>query len=243
MMNAQEAAAKVAKLLRLAQSDNPHEAALAAARAQEIMDRYKLTGAALDLEGKPAEDNERAQVFQAPLFDGGSQVATWIARLAVHVARANQCQVFMRSGTLQLVGRPSDAETVRYLFAYLRNEVDRLAARDARGNGRTWANNFRIGCVETIAEALQAQRKATVAAVQAEAATPSALVLVSQSLARLERHDRETEAVMKGLGLRRGSARRSSYDHGAREAGRAAGREVSVSTRGGLRAGYRQLAG
>lgn len=52
-----EALAKAAKLLRLAQSSNPHEASLAAAKAQDIMDRFKLSGADIQLDGsKPAEN-------------------------------------------------------------------------------------------------------------------------------------------------------------------------------------------
>lgn len=40
---------KVQKLLRLAQSSNPHEAANAAACAQELIDRHHLSDAMLEI--------------------------------------------------------------------------------------------------------------------------------------------------------------------------------------------------
>lgn len=47
-MNYNEALDKVRKLLRLSESSNPHEAALAASRAQEIMERFKIERLSMD---------------------------------------------------------------------------------------------------------------------------------------------------------------------------------------------------
>ncbi len=33
---------------------------------------------------------------------------------------ANGCRIYISGGDIALVGRPSDAETVRYLYAYLK---------------------------------------------------------------------------------------------------------------------------
>lgn len=242
-MDMNTAVSKAARLLRLAQSDNPHEAALAAAKAQEIIERYKLTGMDLNLESTREENNEPVREFQAPLDEGGAVVATWKMRLAMAIARVNQCQVYSQGGAIKIVGRASDAEAVRYLYAFVVREVDRLTLRDAKGNGRTWANNFRIGCVETVARALNDQRDATVNAVkkEAEVSGGSAIVLVQNSLARIEKRTEETEAWVKSNLKLRSRSVRFSQDAGAREAGRKAGREISLGAKHGLGAGVRSI--
>lgn len=227
------------KLLRLAKSDNANEAALAAARAQEILDRYKLSADALTLDGQP-EPEEPIRGFQAPL-DGepDRRLPTWMGRLAAVVARANQCFVYYDDGQLKIVGGGSDADAVRYLYAFLKAETERLAARDAKGNGRTWANNYRLGCIQTIQERLREQRKATIAEVKQET---SAIVRIDQALARLESRTKAVEAyATKAFGLVSRGVARAGYDNGAREAGRRAAREIQLGGGRGLRAGHREL--
>lgn len=248
-MTHEEAVSKAAKLLRLATSDNPNEAALAAAKAQEIIDRFKLNADALNGEPKADEPDEPIRNFENPL-DGNpyGKASTWRLRLASALARANQCRVWTRGGAAMLVGRPSDAEAVRYLFAYLANEVDGLAKRDAAGNGKAWANNFRLGAVEAIQAKLVEQKKSTQESVKAEASARgggSAIVLVERAIQKIDAKDAATETwVKENLQLRPRGATRTSYDSGAREAGRKAGREIRLgSARGGLTSGARALGG
>jgi len=67
-MTYDEAIQKAAKLLRLANSSNPHEAALAAARAQEIMDRYQIDHASITIaDNGHARPDEPIQDFKADL--------------------------------------------------------------------------------------------------------------------------------------------------------------------------------
>lgn len=243
-MTMEEAVSKAAKLMKLAQSDNPNEAALAAARAQDIIDRYKLSGVDLSLDPeRRREDEEPVRTLEAPLDDVGTvQVPLWRGRLAVVLARANQCHVFAEGGVIKLIGRATDAEAVRYLFAYLAGEVDRLTKRDGYGNGRAWANNFRVGCVDTIDEKLKAQHAATVDAVKAE--NPNAIVLVQNSLARLEKRAGDVERYVAQayprLTKKRTSAR---LVVSAREAGRKSAQEIGIGGGKGLGAGHKQLGG
>jgi hypothetical protein len=168
-MNHTEALEKAKKLLRLAQSDNPNEAALAASRAQEIIDRFKIEKFALEFEdNKPAAPDEPIKNFAGDPLDDSGRAETWKIRLAMELAKQNQCKIYS-SGGLCIIGRPSDATAVRYLFAWLTREIDRLAREHCAGYGRNYWNNFRIGAADTVARRLAEQAEATRTAVRREA--------------------------------------------------------------------------
>jgi len=246
MATREDALRRAAALLRLANSNNPHEAALAAQRAQEILDRYDLDRAALEMEGAmPAEPDEDIVDFGsrgAPLDMGAgkSQRERWSSALALIVADANCCKVYLSGTALNLVGRPGDVNKARYLYGYLYGEVTRLVERDGKGCGRTWRNNYRLGIIDTLRTALREASKraanAWVADVDAHPTVPRerALVLVQHALARREeRMAAVTEFSKRNLKLRPGRAATTRYDLLARNAGRAAGKEISL---GGARA-------
>jgi hypothetical protein len=251
-MTRDEALRKVASLLKLANSNNANEAALAAQRAQEIMAKFKLDAALLDA-GPSAEPDEPIVDFArkgAPLHESARK-SGWRVRLAFFVAKANGCVIYLSTGrgqsAIQIVGRPSDADTVRYLFAYLANETDRLAEREARGCGRTWANNFRLGVVDTIGTKLGEAQKAVNEAARSEATNannPNALVRVNTAIERVAAKQSAVQQWMD-TNMKMGKARASSaqYDGSARAAGQAAGREISVGGRsaGALAGGARML--
>jgi hypothetical protein len=243
-MTHEEAVSKAIRLLKLAQSDNPHEAASAAAKAQEIIDRYKLTGIGegSEIPGASAPEEE-IRDFENPLESTSGNLARWRVALASTLARANQSQIYLlrvyNGSRIQIVGRPSDAETIRYLYQYLVNEIERLTKVHAKGNGKTWANNFRLGIVEEIGSRLREQREATVEQIKIE--SPSAIVRVDQSLARLEAQSAQVKEWMKeNLKLRQTYAR-SSFDSSAREAGRRAGQSIQLGGGKGLTSGARAL--
>lgn len=84
-MTHQEAVAKVVKLLRLATSSNPNEAALAASRAQEIMDRFKIEGITASFDTQ-TQSKEPIMDFKADLLDASSsKIDTWRSWLAVAI--------------------------------------------------------------------------------------------------------------------------------------------------------------
>lgn len=253
-MTRDEALRKVASLLKLANSSNANEAALAAQRAQEIMAKFALDSAMLDVDGGVnREPDEPIMDFGrkgAPLHES-SRKSGWRVRLASVVAKANGCRVYLSTGlqsAIQIVGRPSDADTVRYLFAYLANETDRLAERDGRGCGRTWANNFRLGVVDTIAAKLVEAQRAVNEAARSEAANannPHALVRVNTAIERVAAKSSAVEVWMK-TNMKLGTAKASSarYDGAARAAGQAAGHEINVGGRSaGALAGRARMLG
>ena len=239
--------AKVQKLLRLATSSNANEAALAAAKAQELIDKHQLAQVLLDLDGaEPTKglDDEPIVDFHkagAPL-DSQKQLHRWRGYLAGVVARSNACKIYYSGGDIALIGRPSDAETVRYLYGWLSRETERLTSELGQGMGRTWRNNFRLGVVDTIARKIHEQRaqfeRETRAAAKAENST--ALVRVNQALVKIEERRASVEAWTKAnIKLYSSGGSSATYNPSARQSGRDAGESIAV---GGARKGLTSAA-
>lgn len=238
-MTREQAVQVCAKLLRLAaRGGTVGEAAAAAAKAEEILTRFELTADLVaGLERGP--DEAAASFGDAPegWLDDAARLVRWRYELSVRVSRLHGCFVFQgrrgRGTSLEIVGRPSEVEAVRYLFAWLAGEVEQLTARHGRGMGTVWRNNFARGAVDEIGRRLREQRDATAAEVRAEqASNPHALMIVARSLERITEHAVEAREVgYRVHKLRQTSSRGSRFDGNAREAGRAAGRSVNLSAR------------
>lgn len=235
-MEYSEALDKAAKLLRLSKSSNPNEAALALSKAQEIMERFKIDAASLELD-KPqgASPDEPIKDFATDPLD--NKTGTWRGRLAVILANQNQCKAYQPSGRLCLVGRPSDVQTVRYFYSWLTNEIDKLTAKECAGNGRTYINNFRLGVVETVSMKLKAQREETYKTMRQETEVNGngmALMRLNMSIARIEQRAGEVEKWTKdNMKLRARSSGRVRFDSGAREHGRQAGQSIRIQPSSG----------
>lgn len=240
-MNYNEAIDKAVKLLRLATSSNPYEAALAASRAQEIIDRFNIEAAALSLDGKPNNEAEPIKNFAAdPLEEKHS---TWRWRFLATLVKMNGCKAYLESKHYRIIGRPSDVQTVRYFFAWLCREIDRICNAECKGNGRVFINNWRIGCAETIAMRLKTQQKATRQAMVLEIeAGALPMEFKKQALVRLEQAvcavDKKLDDVEKwakmNMKLRKHSGGSGGQVHdSAREMGRQAGYKVRMQQAAG----------
>ncbi len=231
-----EAVAKVSKLLRLATSSNPNEAALAASRAQEIMDRFKLEGITADFDSGQ-NTQEPIDDFKADLMDAeSSQLDTWRCRLASAVAACNECKIYLSGRPVRgfsIVGRARDAVIVRLLYGWLKSQVNEMAARECAGTGRTHWNNWRIGCVETVSQRLADQRKKTATTLMEEARVSGGnlgLVRMERSLAVRDSQLEQVDTWMQDhLKLTAGKRRYYRSDPSAREAGRLAGHRINMS--------------
>lgn len=252
---------KVKKLLRLAKSDNANEAALAAAKAQELIDRHKLHAALLELDKKPgslAEALEGIEDFgdgDDTLTPDEKNVATWKWRLAYNVAKHNAVELYVmnyrkvtadspypqeRKGIFA-IGRPSDVAAVRYLFAYCVREVEKLVAARGPGHGRVWYNNYRLGVVDTIAKKLIAQREEFAKSVRRESGGGAALVKVNDALALLDERAHETRAwVKKNLKMRKTYGGGHIGNDSARAAGQKDGAKIDLRAGKSLGAGRRK---
>lgn len=241
---------KIKKLLRLAQSDNPNEAALAAAKAQELMDRHQIQAAMLDEKGaeEPDEDIVHFSDRDDALDDLGGRRAVWKGSLASTISEHNACVAYYSGSRIVMVGRPTDVAAVRYLYVYAVKAIEDLVKKQGAGHGRTWYNNYRQGCVKAISEKLWAQRQATYKEVRSEAKASgggAALVKVENAITRFDEKKLETKRwTKKHLNLRSGGRSYSRHDHDAFSRGKRDGASINMGGGPALGSGTRgQLKG
>lgn len=218
---------RIRRLLALSESSNVHEAAAAAAKAQELMSKHQIDQAELAEQAGEVDEpllEEDLQVF-------GRNMVAWEALLGGAVAEANGCDAYnqvwrdetgrqVRAMT-RIVGPASAVQSVRYLLAYLTREVGRLcqAERDAGRGEAAWLNSFRLGASHEIGRRV----KAAADAARARAAGHGC------ALARIDRNaDRVAEAMAaKTLGKSRKASISNSV---AFMGGIAAGRTVGIES-------------
>lgn len=221
---------KVRALLELAKSDNVHEAALAATRAQNLMLKYQLSAACLEDGPAPVERT----AVQAD--SGKKRACMWQAMLATVLGKHLHVQVVYVIGTdrIDAIGRGPDVAAMA-LYHWVRGQLERAAsvawatcnrALQRLDGGRVrFTDTFMRGARETIDERMRAQRRAIVAH---ESDPGTALV-------RLDAYgDQAAAAIQKwrddaDLRTRTTSRRVPSAGAGAYEAGRSAGQGVGLS--------------
>jgi hypothetical protein len=201
---------RVQKLLRLAESSNVHEAATAAARAQELMTRHRIDAAWVHADAAAIEDHR-----DRPLVTS-VRLPRWRVMLAAAVAETNGCRVYVRRGAssshVVIVGTRDDAASVVTLDAHLCGELERLTRRLGHGRGRRWCTGFRLGAVATLARRLHEARSRAFSRARDEAraarddTSSQALVRLDGALSRLEAREQAVEKFMRDqLRLARGS--------------------------------------
>lgn len=241
--------------LRLANSSNQHEAALAASRAQEIIDRYKLDISDLDYDTQSTKDDaEPVQDFgyEDPLdhVKYGWYRETWCIRLASVISRSNQCRIVYRrqpdkSRKIRIFGRPSDVSTVRYLYGFFRAQVEALAKTNCAGHSSAYFGQFCTGVIDTLTVKLTASREELFKSKRDEYANnPMALVKVNGAIAKMDKKAADVEAFMdQAVGkMRPGRGGFTRTYTGGREQGQEAGKSLRMTgAKASLGAGRREI--
>jgi hypothetical protein len=183
-----EAMLKVKLLFALAdRAGTPGESAAAAGRAQAIMDQWELTR-----EETEAGDAD-AMVSTLDMRDGwidteGKQ-SLWKHRLIGELARLNGCAAFIgyrgKGRSYEVSGRRAAVDTVRSLYGWIAREIHRMS-RKMRGCGLRYANSFRFGMVEKVAERMVLARHLEVERAREAAHNPAALVRIGAALERMQ---------------------------------------------------------
>ncbi len=215
------ALARVRKLLALATSPNPHEAALAAARAQALIERHRLE-AWLEAEQREHDDPDPIVDARDEPLEVGRRLRTWKVVLASALAEVNGCLAYTatrgRDEAIVLVGRGRDRAAVAELWGWLVRRIEWLSATHGPGRSRQWHEAFRIGVVDAVAERLRQVGP------QARASLDrAALVVVEPARAA---HEDALRRVTEGLRL--GSGRAVRVDARAWQRGKAAGGDVEL---------------
>ena len=128
-MTKEEVISKVRKLFELSNSPNENEAALAAAKARELLGRYNLSMADLS-----TDELKSAIAATETSVKVGKVLRNWVKGLLIHVARGFECEPLIRrkqgsSPVLTFIGTAADAEVASYTFRFLYKELNRLADR------------------------------------------------------------------------------------------------------------------
>ena len=229
---------RVKKLLELSKSENVNESATAAAQAQKLMTKHSITELMLE---KSDEKLEEA-IEDAILYAQDKQMPQWYGRLCMKLCGVNQCDCYQSGNQLKVVGRPSDAQTVRYLFSYISKEIIRLRDQhsEERGEpGRRWRNDFCIGATAEVNNRLYIAAKEARAEMKREAdasdtmGTGTAIVLVNNALAKLDKRGADVGVwVKKNLKLQTTSSSRRYSDRDGRTTGQLAGRNIDIGAGG-----------
>jgi len=216
---------RLRKLLALSKSSNVHEAAAAAAKAQELMLRHQLEAAELELGAEPDA------VLLDELERYGARRQPWREIIARALAKANLCAIHTRRGenadgrtihVVYLAGSASAAALVRYMHAYLVRTVNRLC-RNARCELPTktaaWRMSFKLGAAGVLEQRL------------AHAATAVRATAGGSALARVDQAGERAKVFVANLMAEAGKGSRvaQSSDHAAYLAGAAAARSIDLS--------------
>ena len=224
----------------------PAEAAHAAAKAQEFMQRYGLS--MFDVEaktyGEKVEEEHRDLEFE--------RVPAWVCKMAGAVARPNGCEYVLswirrgkrRTNCLKFIGHTTDVKIVAYLYQSLSKALWRQSAGDCKQLGRGGASlakarwDYMRGAACAIEQRLTEEAKrfeqSAGSAIEPFASGPAvngAMVLVKNKA--VEEYMAKEFPDLKTV-HHRGSPR----DHAAEQAGIAAGRSIPI--RKGLERGEAQ---
>jgi len=221
---------KVKRLLALAQSNNPHEAAMAAAEAQRLMMKHGI---------EMAELNAPQSVDRLVVDTGSMNV--WYRVLAKHVAGATFCTIYALSGAgpgkstgqVAICGYKDDVAVASVLLAWLAQEVNRLCdlewapLRSSGLSANAWKKSFRLGAVHTIGQRLAMEN-------QKQRAELSSGTVASSALVRLDTYSNDAALAVKKFlsaeGTRLSSSRAAGPKHGdAFAQGREAGHRVGLT--------------
>jgi hypothetical protein len=199
MSNASSVIEKVRKLLTLSKSDNIHEANAALQTANKLIEQYRLSESELEI-----NDNFECEAIvddDKPLYESG-RITRWKSLLAQVLARHYGCALWnaksYRSNSYQLVGRKSDIEIVRYMFAWLSMEADRLSSSLSkkqghdRSSGKIFCASYCLGFASGISEQLNASKKSA-----AEKSTSQAITKLDSRLAEAEAFMRSARKLEK----------------------------------------------
>lgn len=128
-MTKEEVLSKVRKLFELSNSPNENEAALAAAKARELLSRYNLSIADL-----PTDDMKDTIAATERSIGVGKVLRNWVKGLLFHIAQGFECDHIIRrrreaGPILTFIGTPADTEVAIYTFQFLYRQLDRLVER------------------------------------------------------------------------------------------------------------------
>ena len=172
---------RIKKLFRLAESSNMHEAANAAARAAELMQKHEIQEAML---GEAQED----EVVTLLLHKSDHKVK-WRGIVADGIADALGCKMLYLGGNVIIMTPKHKTEVIQCLYDHITREINYLADKEYDNSiiqlyesAKKFKNSFRVAAAITIAQRLEDEWKEK----RKEYQGTTALVRVDQSKEQVE---------------------------------------------------------
>lgn len=225
MENIQSIIEKISNLRKLSTSSNANEAAVAAAMADKLIAKYRLSEAELEI---------KEEKISQPEFDDGfvyetKRITKWKNSLILFLSKHYGCAVYNSIGydnnsgrsisRYKLVGSKEDMSIVKYMFSWLTGEVERLCHKESKGKGHVYANSFCIGAISGIIEQMRASKKEV-----ENSASSTALAIVSNKF------ETANEFMNNNLKLSKPkvSTNHNRIDYGAYNKGVEAGKNIHL---------------
>ena len=157
---------KIQKCFKLAESSNENEAAVAAEKAQGLLERYNLT--MVDL----ASFENPSDIITSDVTESGRH-ETWTGTLMNKLARTFDCRAYSsstgRGRIYKVVGFPTDIEVFTYTYNYLLRvivDIYKKALKKEKAEAMYWSrkstfafkSGFCTGCSTRIADRIKEDR-------------------------------------------------------------------------------------
>lgn len=146
---------KIKLLLNLAQSPEPHEAANATAKAQELIEKYSVSPEQLEA----LTNSDKPLYGDDNLFLEIKEPADWIRILALAVARKYDCYAIQEQNTIAtgeiyyryfVYGADEDVAIAKQLFNYLHQEITKLVEDQCEGENDLFRESYTEGAVSGV---------------------------------------------------------------------------------------------
>ena len=154
---------RIEKLLRMAADcSSPNEAAIAANRAQKLMEKYQISEADVVL-----DELKTGVGMGTENVTFGKQMPTYQNHLLVAVAKFHECEVVgTRVGSAKAAtfrGYKYDVQAAVYTFKFLTSTIEKLCnsnwieykALGGSEHGKRWKDSFRKGAAAAVMETLR----------------------------------------------------------------------------------------
>lgn len=192
-MDKNQAVKKIKKLLELAdtkRNTNLEEAAAAAAKAQSLMEKYRIEAALL---------KEASSRIQWKLLEDRGRPENWKNFLATALAKHNGCfmvrsQNYEADGELYAVGESQDIDVIQSIYSYVVFELNKLCIKELLLYKTTYgfypSDNFKksfyLGAIATVDDRLRVAREFTRQEQLKKAATNTDKVAIESALAVID---------------------------------------------------------
>lgn len=156
---------KIKKILALSKNNpNEEEAALAAAKARELLDKYNLSI-------KDLKEDMQIDGIEDCFIKIEDGIPKWTQNLLYYTALYNDCTYYwhhLRDGyAMSIVGHTSDLEIFEYTYKYLKHMVETLKSQVQvpRGiNVRYYHNSYCYGIVRGLWDRMKRDKETTTTA-------------------------------------------------------------------------------